>query len=203
MIKPGPQEQFAIMPVYDRPPAGSIFHGSMSAVMEHVVDSQTRNDSQQLLRDAASALGVLEEVEAKEDALRERQVRAFCDSVATLSRRLDALEARRRAQARRDAEAEAKAIADYIDSLPDPDDPNQGGELSPVGPSKYRDPAAAEADELPDPDDPTGVSLKKDQGFGGGTTPSHQKVNDPAELGRVEPVPAARDPAGVSLHEGG
>jgi hypothetical protein len=166
MMKPGPQELFAIIPVYDKPPAGAIAHGSMSAVMEHVVDSQTRNDSQQLLKDAAAALGVLEHVQDREAALQERQIRAFCDSVGKLSRRLDALEAKRKEQARRDAEAEAKAIADYLDSLPDPDDPNQGGDLSPVGATTPRDPAAVGADtsdgdeEIPEPKDPIGTSLQ-------------------------------------------
>ena len=169
-----PDERFAIIPVYDRAPVGAIAVGSMSAVMEHVVDSSVRNDARRLLKDAASALGVLEQVQEREDAFRERQVRAFCDSVAKLSRRLDAMEAARKEQARKDDRAQRRAMRDYLDSLPDPENPDQdhpthgpGGELSPVGPVQLRDPGgfdpddhADASDQIPEPKDPTGTTLE-------------------------------------------
>ena len=140
--------------------------------MEHVVDSRARNDANQLLKDAAAALGVLDQIEEREQSLQERQIRAFCDAVSRLSRRLDAYEAKRRAQARRDEEAERQAIRDYLDSLPDPESPNPGGELSPIGPVTPPDPETPRQlagvgadttdinDQIPEPKDPSGTTLE-------------------------------------------
>ena len=60
-------------------------------------------------------------------ATRALQVAAFCESVNTISNRLDALEHRRAeaaaAQAKADEDEEQRRIRQFLDSLPDPDAP--------------------------------------------------------------------------------
>jgi hypothetical protein len=106
--------------------------GSMSAVTEHILDSQSRADAISLLHDAAQAVGLLERQQEEAEELRERQIHAFCDGVARLTRRLDVLEAQREEQMRQDAEEEERRVEAFLDGLPDPDSPalyGPGGEL--------------------------------------------------------------------------
>jgi hypothetical protein len=116
--------------------------GALPAVMEHIPDSRARNELlaqlRQLRVDAAEA-------QATQARAQKQAVLSFCDSVARLTRRLDALELKhadeRRRKAKADAEREAKAIADYISQLPDPDNPSSYGEdpLTTHGPSAPED----------------------------------------------------------------
>jgi hypothetical protein len=100
-----------------------IMHGDMAAVTEPILDSTSRRVAERLVRDAAIAAGQVAEINARADAVieRERQVeereqalhadaiRRFCDGVLELEHRVDAYE---RAQARA-----------ALDALPDPDHP--------------------------------------------------------------------------------
>ena len=97
--------------------------GPLDKLMAYLPDSRARKDAEQLLRDAAVAVGKVAEIDrradavaaqerrvaARERALREDAVRQLCDSADNLARRLDAYE---RAQVRA-----------ALDALPDPDDP--------------------------------------------------------------------------------
>jgi hypothetical protein len=113
-------------------PSGDLIaHGSMSALTERVLDSKARNDAISLLEDAAKAVGLLEQQQDYEQQLRQREVRAFCDGVAAIGRRLDALEATRAARARHAAADEARRIQEKLDALPDPDDPSAPAHLTP------------------------------------------------------------------------
>jgi hypothetical protein len=98
--------QFAIIPVVS-PPSNAIAHGSLDAVMEHIVDSQARSDAEDLLTRAAEAVGSLETIQAQKDQLFARSIQALNDSLGHLTRRMDALETRRADDARRVAEQNA------------------------------------------------------------------------------------------------
>jgi hypothetical protein len=110
------------------------------------VEAQERCDAAVWARD--EALEQQREAQAVADATRASLITQLCQRTDDLGRRLDKFEC---ARARK-----------YLDSLPDPDDPNQGGELSPVGPTHFADPAGID-DQIAAPKDPTGVSLQKDQ----------------------------------------
>jgi hypothetical protein len=114
-------------------------------IQARAVEAQERCDAAEARRDLA-----LEEqklAEAVVDEARASLISQLCERAEDLGRRLDAFE---RARAR-----------SHLDSLPDPDDPNQGGELSPVGPTTFADPAGLD-DQIPAPKDPTGTSLQMD-----------------------------------------
>jgi hypothetical protein len=97
--------------------------GPLDALMAYLPDSRARKDAEALIRDAAVAAGkvaainaradaVIErerQVEEREDALRADAIRRFCDGVLELEHRMDAFEQRR--------------IADELANLPDPDHP--------------------------------------------------------------------------------
>jgi hypothetical protein len=182
-------------PVYDPDQMFKLFDhtgkiiasGSMSAVTEPILDSQSRAAAQQLVRDAALAEEKIAEQQEHEQALRERQVAAFCADVDRVARRLDVIEAQREeAQARADEE-EAERIRKEMDSWPDPDDPalyTPGGELHTVAPS---DPGTADQGALP-------AELRKGAPPESGNYPTP----DPSELENPE-TPAQRSPVGVSM----
>jgi hypothetical protein len=107
-----------------RDPNGKVIGaGPLEELMAYLPDSRARKDAEALIRDAAIAVGrvaeinaradaVIErqrEVEEREDALRADAIRRFADAVLELEHRLDALE-----------QAQARAT---LDSLPDPDHP--------------------------------------------------------------------------------
>jgi hypothetical protein len=174
-----------------------IMRGSLSAVTECIVDSRARADAISLLEDAAKAVGLLEQQQQHEAQLREREVRAFCDGIAALARRLDALEQRRAEHARQAAEDEARAIQQKLDAMPDPDDPNAAlehptGELHQVeanAPARRAQLAAGDQGDLP-------REITRDVPPDLGTEP----VFDPAELAHPQQPPA--QPVAVSLNEG-
>jgi hypothetical protein len=118
----------------------------MFRVEARAAEAQERCDAAEARRDAA--LQEQEQAQVVVDQARASLINQLCERADDLGRRLDKFE-RRRAR-------------EYLDSLPDPEDPNQGGELSLVGP--VSDPAGIEDDQIPAPKDPTGMVLqKKDQ----------------------------------------
>jgi hypothetical protein len=125
----------------------------MFRVAAHAVEAEQRRDDAIAARDAA-----LQEQQIAEDLV-DRARKSLAD---TLHERLDSLGQRMDAFERRRVRA-------HLDSLPDPDNANPGGELSPIGPTgpleaEERPTAGDSTDahgEIPDPDDPTGVSLHK------------------------------------------
>jgi hypothetical protein len=142
---------------HDRPPqfrltgpdGAVIAVGSMNALMERVVDSRARKDAEGLLRDAAVAAGRVAEIDARVDAVIERErevaereqalcddaIRRLIDGILKLEHRLDAFEQRR--------------IADELARLPDPDSPeplrDDHGDLEPLAPSHPVDKEELEA----------------------------------------------------------
>ena len=115
----------------DRPPmfrlldphGVEIAKGSMSAVSELILDSKSRKAAEALLRDAAVAVGTIDSINSRADAVIERErevaereralqadhVQALVDSIDDLAARLDA--------------HEQAMVADALARLPDPDHP--------------------------------------------------------------------------------
>jgi hypothetical protein len=116
------------------PDGETIMRGSMSAVTEPLLDSKARAEATQLLIDAARACGLIESVAARENAVRADEAQQLIDGIAAIERRLDRFVAKREAMVREDAEREAQRIQDVLDSLPDPDFPDGGGDLRPLAP---------------------------------------------------------------------
>jgi hypothetical protein len=178
-----PDQQFKLF----GPDGRLIANGSMSALTERVLDSKSRAEAEQLVRDAALAEEKIAEQQEQEEALRERQVAAFCADVDRVAKRLDQLEQQREeAQARADEE-EAERIRKEMDSWPDPDDPalyGPGGELHAVAPS---DPGTADQGALP-------ASLRKGAPPESGNYPTP----DPADLEYPE-TQTQRAPVAVSM----
>jgi hypothetical protein len=136
MSKPGPQDielwcngvmvghgAAALAPLPDTP-AQREACANMVRVEARAVEAQERRDAAEHRRDAA--LQQQEVAQSMVDQARASLISQLCERADDLGRRLDKFE---RARAR-----------EYLDSLPDPEDPNQGGELSLVGPA--RNPAA-------------------------------------------------------------
>jgi hypothetical protein len=120
-----------------------IGQGSMSAICEHILDTQTRNDSLSLIEQAARAIGVIEAQVQSKKAFDEQRVQFVCDSITRLSIRLDSYIQRKRTQRRLDArrrqiaadEEQTARIKQALDALgeePEADDPPEEthGELT-------------------------------------------------------------------------
>jgi hypothetical protein len=165
----------------------AIMTGGMEAIGELILDTPARADAEDLLVQAAQALGQIEAIKEREQSAQIAGIRHFCDRVADLSRRLDTFVAERKEQARRDAAEEQAAIKRKLDAHPDPDESGH----QPAG-DLHTLPAKDVGDPLPDPDDPEGTILEQDQ-QGVATRP----VNDPAELahGPLQP----NQPTSISL----
>jgi hypothetical protein len=193
-------ERFAIIPVPDShpPPPEAIVIGSLAEVMgcislsdtaQRLMDAEERlsNEKQQLVQLAQKLVGVVPHIENLIDT-----------EEALETERID----KETEQARRDEEEterqEQKELQEYLDSLPDPDNPDApaayhpGGELHSIA-AKDQDPQGI----IPDPRDPEGAVL--DQGLEGLVT--KRPVVDPAELAHPE-TPAQRNPVAISLNEG-
>jgi hypothetical protein len=119
-------DRFAIIPVHYGPaPADAIMVGGpLSKIMECIPDTIARRDSLRSLQAARLDAAVITQAQKATRAL---QIAAFADSVNSICKRMDALEARsskklRQIAAQKDA-AEQKQIADYLNTLPDPDNP--------------------------------------------------------------------------------
>jgi hypothetical protein len=138
-----------------RDPAGKVVGaGKLEDLLAYLPGSRARKDAEALIRDAAIAIGRIEsvnvradaviererQVEEREQALREDAIRRFCDGVLELEHRLDAFE-----------QAQARAA---LDALPDPDHPQglsraqqaDDGDLeAPIAPSHNFDKQQLEA----------------------------------------------------------
>jgi hypothetical protein len=166
-------------------PYGNVIaHGSATEALAPLPDSSVRADAISLLHDAAKAIGLIEAQQEHAAQLRQREISTFCDGVASLGRRLDALEQQHASRARQAAADEAHRIQAAIDALPDPDDPaayQPTGELHQVA-ATARDqgdlPREVTRDVPPDP----------------GTDPEF----DPAELSHGPDAPA--QPVAISLN---
>jgi hypothetical protein len=182
-IDPDPAKlQFAIIPVVT-PPTNAIAHGSLDAVMEHIVDSQVRSDAEDLLAAAAQAIGSLENTQVQSNQTFARGIQMLNDMMDHMSRRLDSLVSRRADKAHRDEreEREAQQKADRINTALDTLNQHMGGELRTIPPSQPEDEEelrASDQGDLPTP-------LLKDTPLDPGTEPVDP---DPTE-GRVQPQP--------------
>ena len=126
-IKPN-HEVFAIVPVFDnRPPSDAIVYGSLPEVMEYIRGTQSRVQAEQRIAQAQEQL--------KNDAKVLAQAQHKTLDVATkLTAMGHAMVAAHEQKVRRDAAAkkaaeeaaEAKRVQDLLNSLPDPDRPDDG-----------------------------------------------------------------------------
>jgi hypothetical protein len=127
---------------------------------------------------------------------RDLQIAAFCDSVNAICKRMDALETRRATQMRQlasaRAEAEQQEIRDYLDSLPDPDNPDGPAFYSPSGHLHAVSPTNSNADNEGE--------LPKDLLRATPPSPGNYPLDDPAELDEP-PQLKNRNPVAVSLNE--
>jgi hypothetical protein len=172
------------VPAGCKAPGDVIAHGSLAAVTERVLSSQARSDALDLLARADAAAEEEHEREQRERVLLADGIRALADSMAKLSRRIDAIERSR--DARRQLDAASAATAKML-ALPKEDETYEpGGELHTVGPEdpeKHR--PAADQGALP-------PELLKEAPPELGTEPT---IEDP-------PRPQQPQPVAVSLHEG-
>ena len=194
-----PHALFAIIPVSTpgSAPADAIMVGGpLSAVLENVPDSVARNNS---IRAHQAARINSMATEQKQKAIRALQIAAFADSINQISARLDAVEKRRTQRARHIAAQqkadEEKQIQDYLNTLPDPDNPDDpdaaviqspSGELHALPPTNTGDDAEG---DLP-------KQLLRTTPPSPGTYP----LDDPAEMD-VPSQPKFRAPVAVSLNE--
>lgn len=152
-VPPSTAERFAIIPLPPGPaPADAIITGSMSAVMENIVDSHARADAieqaARAVEDAVEAQELAAEAERLQEMAKANTVQMITDTIDRVTSRLDAYIARRDAE---EEEAEAQRIEAQLAALPDPDDPAThvpGGELHTLA-----------AKQEPETDDMGGVSL--------------------------------------------
>jgi hypothetical protein len=189
---------FAIIPLhpYEPVPDNAIMQGSMDAVMERIIDSNARNAAVDILRDARIAADQLEQTRAQETQILARGIQSLNDTITRLSRRMDAVEQHRGAQARQDAAAEAERVQKELDAMPDPDNPNApalyppGGELHSVAAT-----TPATTKSVPDNEGDLPNEVLKDVPPPTGDYP----VNDPSELAHPQQS-KYRNPAAVSLN---
>ncbi len=126
--------------------------GPLSKVMECIPDTIARRDSIRSLQAARLDAAVITQAQKATRAL---QVQSFCDGVNQISARLDSLEKRRARKLRQIAAqqeaAEQKQIADYLNTLPDPDNPLAPASFTTGDLCHYRQriPGADEQGDLP------------------------------------------------------
>jgi hypothetical protein len=187
-----PNARYAIVPVhYGDAPADAIMVGPLPMVMENIPDAIARHDSLRTLQSARLDAAVITQAQKATRAL---QIAAFADSVDTLIHRMDALEPKRAkaraAKAKADAAREQKEILDYLDGLPNPDDPPAShfntGDLSPLPPTNTGDDNEGD--------------LPKDLLRATPPSPGNYPLDDPSEMD-VPSQPKYRNPAAVSLNE--
>ena len=133
-------QQFAIVPVPSHPghakdyiQSDSILIGPMSECLEGIRQSISHNA---LIRRLDEGRKEAARVERQQEENRIRQTLTFCDSVAKLSRRIDAYEAELALRKQREADAaeqkEQEHIQAQLDELPNPDDPQDVPEPDPA-----------------------------------------------------------------------
>jgi hypothetical protein len=184
---------FAIIPIptYGSSPANALAIGPLDVVMQNLPDTHARTDS---IRAHKAARIDAMATEQRQKATRALQIAAFADSVNSICKRMDALEARRSKKlrqiaAQKDA-AEQKQIADYLNTLPDPDNPPAShvntGDLSPLPPTNTGDDNEGDL--------PAELSRATPP------PPGNYPLDNPAELD--EPLQSKyRQPIAVSLNE--
>jgi hypothetical protein len=125
--------------MHDAVTRDAIVIGDFKEVMEYIPQSVARTEAEERLANTEKhVLKREEQIKEREQSVQIAGIRNFCDSVAGLSRRLDALEARRKEQAMRDAAEEQAAIKRMFDAHPDPDDMDlhtQTGDLHVLAPT--------------------------------------------------------------------
>ena len=146
-----PNARYAIIPIPPGPPPPNalMIGGPLSQVMQCIPDTLARRDSIRTLQAARLDAAVITQAQKATRAL---QVQSFCDGVNQISARLDALEKRRARKlreiaAQKDA-AEKQQITDYLNTLPDPDNPNGPASFAPSG-ELHDIPGADEQGDLP------------------------------------------------------
>jgi hypothetical protein len=142
------------------------------------------------LIDAARACGLIESIAAREDAVRAGEAQQLIDGIAAIERRLDRFMAKREVMARQDAEQEAQRIQEMLDSLPDPDLPDGGGDLRPLAPPDKERYAPNDQGDLP-------RELQEGAPALSGTYPEP----DPHELGGPKDPKQVPQPIAISLNE--
>jgi hypothetical protein len=118
--------------------------GPMDLIMQNLPDTLARADALadlELHRISADQIATMQELS------RGLQVSTFCDSISSLTRRLDTYEQQRTeriiAEAKARADAEKKAIEDALSRLPDPDLPQSWADPQHTGELHTRPPTAA------------------------------------------------------------
>jgi hypothetical protein len=204
MTDPTP-ELFAIVPI---PPAGTarddllrhaIITGSLDEVMEYIPQSLSRQEALDIRAGIGHALGYVQHVQDYERNLRDIAaeqrtiLQGVRDSAQDSFEKQRALSAKR-AEAARKAESQRR-VQQYLDALPDPDDPSQY-----PAPPLTPDPRAGDEDPtgiIPTPQDPTGASLEDTDPLPFGANP-----NEPHTPGPENPRhPQVAQPVSISLNE--
>jgi hypothetical protein len=177
-------DRFAIVQLHEHQPIpdNTIMQGSMDAVMERIIDSNARNTAMDLLRDARIAADQLEQTRAQETQILARGIQSLNDTITRLSRRMDAMEEQQSTKMRHDAALEAKRIQDYLNTLPDPDDPVAAAIFPPDGSLHALPPTDDAVGDLP-------AELSRAT-----PPPGNPELDEP-------PQPKFRSPVAVSLNE--
>jgi hypothetical protein len=160
--------------------------------MERIIDSNARNAAVDILRDARIAADQLEQARSQETQILARGIQSLNDTITRLARRMDAVEEQHKARVRYDASVEAKRVQDYLDSLPDPDDPN--------GPLFYPPSENLHAVSRTNPNADNEGELPKDLLRATPPSPGNYPLDDPAELDEP-PQLKNRAPVAISLNE--
>jgi hypothetical protein len=186
-------------------PADAIVHGSMSCVMQSVLDSKARNEALDLLARADAAAEQEREREQREQQVITEGIRAIADGIAKLSRRLDAIERSRDARRQLDAISEAtEQLLALPKDVPADDTPSPTGELHALPPKdgeQYQPAADMGGVPLSYRAVPTSFVHSGDQGelppeLERRTPPSGtEPVLDPAEL--AHPPPPTQQPIAI------
>jgi hypothetical protein len=170
---------------------------AVSPLSEYFEGLQQSTAHQALLRRLDEGQKEAARVERQQEQNRIRQTLTLCDSVAKLSRRMDAYSAELAIQRQREADEaereEQERIQRTLDQLPDPDDPTQhvpGGELSPVPPKPQEDDEGQ--GDLP-------RSLEKGTPPPTGNFTELEPVQDPAEGGYPPKSKQVPPPTAVSF----
>jgi hypothetical protein len=175
-------DQFAIIEI---PPHGAyrnaiqadaILIGPLSEAMLALKDSMS---SRALVRRLDEGERVQAATERQQQQNRTRQILTFCDAVTKLSKRLDSFEVEQAIRKQRIAEEQERQdrlrIRHRLDKLPDPDTPENWGELGEPIPAK--------------------TTVEDQVGF------ASRPVNDPSELAYPPQPKQVGQPISVSLNE--
>jgi hypothetical protein len=153
-------DRYAIVQLPDHGPTpdGTVMWGDFPTVMQNIEQSVARQDA---LTDLEFARIKADQIDIMQKVSRGLQVANFCDSLTTLTRRMDSFEQRRVEsiiKARKDREAEEqRIIEDQLSKHPDPDQPHAWDDDGELTIHKPTEPARKEqlaASAHPGPDTP-------------------------------------------------